>query len=549
MQSLCNFMKKDPKMKRLLARKSVAIVIGLLFVSVWSSSFISAQERVMVVADPHVLAGSLIENGSAMDEMMAGQRKMLDISEAAFVAMVDTALAYKPALVLIPGDLTKDSEMASHDGVLQQLQRLKVAGINTLLIPGNHDIESQAYAYRGDETIAVECLTDQQWESKYAMVYEHALAKDPNSHSYVAEPMHGVTIIGIDAAHKAGEGYLSDETLQWILQQADSARTKGNMIIAMAHWQLLEHVDKGGVTMESGRLLNADHVRDQLMMHGVRLLLTGHMHINSISTYRDTLHMSTDSIVEISTGAPITYPCPYRWLTIADDRTTVDVQTDNLTALPPYDDLTHYSREWMREHVNVIIPALSVRLYDQAEDVIENYIVTNVPMGGVIFNMLKNVLPQTDEAKVELVKKHMGTTIVELYLLHSDANEPEHTTADSLAQAMYTGASNMIHELTDGVMKNYASMQQVMIDMVCNTLKEPIQSLVEDRTHWASTYHSDRTDDLRITLLINEPLQPTGLQHTFTPKDNVQYDILGRRVSNTYKTNTIYIQHGRKIMQ
>ena len=99
-----------------------------------------AQERVMLITDPHVLASSLVEQGTAMDEMMAGQRKMLDMSEEVFVALIDTALAHKPALVLIPGDLTKDGEMASHNVVVEQLERLRAAGINVLLIPGNHDI-------------------------------------------------------------------------------------------------------------------------------------------------------------------------------------------------------------------------------------------------------------------------------------------------------------------------------------------------------------------------------------------------------------------------
>mgnify|MGYP006354081191 FL=1 len=344
-------------------------VVLWMFLVVFSSMTF-AQERVMVIADPHVLASSLVEEGAAMDKMMAGQRKMLDLSEVAFTALVDTALLHKPALVLIPGDLTKDSEVASHDVVVEQLSRLQSAGINTLVIPGNHDIGGKAFAYRGGESVPVESLSDSEWESKYAMVYEQALAKDPNSHSYVAEPLRGVTVLGIDASHDDGEGYLSDETLAWVLAQADEANAKGNMILAMCHWQVLEHVDDGGmITDISARLQAADTIRDELMAHGVHMLLTGHVHVNSISTYRDTIAVIGDSIVEISTGSPITYPCPYRWLTIASDRSTVEVSTAMLSALPEQDDLTTYSREWMKEHIEIMMPSLSVRLYDKAAGV------------------------------------------------------------------------------------------------------------------------------------------------------------------------------------
>ena len=516
--------------------------------------FVCSEEHILIVADPHVLAESLIEPGSAFDEMMDNQRKMIDLSESAFVALVDTAMLYQPSLVLIPGDLTKDSEMASHDVVLKQLNRMKAAGINVLVIPGNHDIGGQAYAYQGDEKVSVENLTDDNWESKYSIVYDQVVAKDINSHSYVAEPLRGVTILGIDASHNAGEGYLSEATLSWLLLQADSASLKGNMIIAMCHWHVLNHVDEEGVMMESGRLTNADAVRDSLMAHDVHLLLTGHMHVNSISTYRDTIQLLGDSIVEISTGAPITYPCPYRWLTISDDRSTVNLQTENINALPHHKDMYAHSRVWMTEHLSVLLPSISIRIFDKAESAIESYIKKNMPMvSGMIINMLKQSLPQTDEEKVALVEKYLGSTIIALYLLHSDANEPTHPEADSLAQAMYDGVSAMIHDKTDAIFAQYPSWQQPIINAVLASMEVPIQSMVEDCTDWASKLHSDCTDDLQLTLVINEAQPPqsgTCVESIGEETDITIYDLLGRHVSEGQKVpHGIYIQNGKKIIR
>lgn len=535
------------QIKHEVFKKAVFWVFLVVF-----SSMTFAQERVMVITDPHVLASSLVEEGAAMDKMMAGQRKMLDLSEVAFTALVDTALLHKPALVLIPGDLTKDSEVASHDVVVEQLSRLQSAGINTLVIPGNHDIGGKAFAYRGGESVPVESLSDSEWESKYAMVYEQALAKDPNSHSYVAEPLRGVTVLGIDASHEDGEGYLSDETLAWVLAQADEANAKGNMILAMCHWQVLEHVDDGGmITDISARLQAADTIRDELMAHGVHMLLTGHVHVNSISTYRDTIAVIGDSIVEISTGSPITYPCPYRWLTIASDRSTVEVSTAMLSALPEQDDLTTYSREWMKEHIEIMMPSLSVRLYDKAASVMEKRVedmLKNVPMGSMLISAFKKSLPQTDEEKYALVNKHLASTIVDLYLLHSIANEPQHAEADSLAQAMYTGIGAMIHELTDAVLKSFVALQEEMITNIQNANRPAIQSLVEDRTHWATLY-SDLTDDLMGQWVINEAIPYSAVENvTNAAADGVIYDILGRRVTDKAK-HGIYIENGKKIIK
>ena len=122
------------------------LLIGLIALC-WGG--MQAQERIMVITDPHVLAPSLVEHGTAFDEMMTGQRKMIDLSAPVWEALMDTALLYKPELVLIPGDLTKDGELESHALVAASLKTLREAGINVLVIPGNHDIGGKAYSYIG----------------------------------------------------------------------------------------------------------------------------------------------------------------------------------------------------------------------------------------------------------------------------------------------------------------------------------------------------------------------------------------------------------------
>ena len=541
-QYLCSDFAKIRSITKMSLKK---LILFLLCVPMLAS----AERKIMLISDPHVMAQSLSEDGGAFDYMMQKQRKMLHLSEAAFVATIDTALLHKPALVLIPGDLTKDSEIASHDVVLAQLKRLEEAGIAVLLIPGNHDIDGDANAYIGEGVQTVDALSDSEWEHKYDIVYSQVSAKDPLSHSYVAEPILGVSVLGIDASHGSGDGYLSEETLEWVLNQADLACDKGNMVLAMCHWQLLKHVDNDGIIMESGSLQDADIVRDSLMAHDVRLVLTGHMHINSISTYRDTLAMTGDSIVEISTGSPITYPCPYRWLTISDDRSSISVETVNLTTLSNHSDLNQYSREWMQEHAKVMIPATSGRLFDHVGLVLEEYVSNTFgAQSGMILSLLKKSLPQTDEEEIALVEKHLENTIIDLYLLHSDANEPTRAEADSLAQAMYAGISNMIHELTDATFMMFASIQQVLIDIIIDAAQESIQSLVEDRTDWTSQYYSDCTDDLTLVLTISEPAIETAVSHTLLPNDNQIYDVLGRRISAEQTTSgQVYIQNGKKI--
>ena len=187
-----------------------------------------AQERIMVISDPHVIPQTEIDKQADFDKYMKTQRKMLELSEPIWHALLDTALKYKPDLVLIPGDLTKDGEAASHDTVSAGLHRLEAAGIRTLVIPGNHDIPGE------------------DWETLYSGTFKDAV-KDPGSHSFASEPLPGLTVIGIDGSDgKASIGKLSATTQEWIATQAKAAVAKGNKIIAMSHWQILEHFDGVG---------------------------------------------------------------------------------------------------------------------------------------------------------------------------------------------------------------------------------------------------------------------------------------------------------------
>ena len=502
-----------------------------------------AQEKIMVIADPHVLAQSLVTPGVAMDNLMAGQRKMLDLSEQAWNAVVDTALKYRPELMLIPGDLTKDSEKASHELVVASLKRLNEAGVQTLVIPGNHDLDGKAYAYQGDNKTSVENLPDSAWERMYECVYCQVSAKDPNSHSYAAEPLEGVTVLGIDGAHgSASIGSLSDATLKWLLAQADSANAKHHMIIAMSHWQLLEHIDKQQRLESSCRFKNANAIRDSLVRHGVHVILTGHFHVNGITTHHDSIN-ANDSIVEITTGSPITYPCPYRWLTVSSDRKNLTVTTEDLQSLPSLPDLQTYSREWMREHARSMLPQMSLRVWSRVDEAKAK--VASQFGEKTAERLVEKCLPKTDSAKMALVDKYMGATAVELYLLHSDANEPEHPEADSLAQEVYTGMAGMINEMLDAdpVIK---AVLILPMTLYAQTIAEaPVQSLVEDVTNWG-TERANRTDDLSLTLTIGngieqalhdaeaEALQPVKVMHNgqvIILRDGKRYTLLGQEIT------------------
>lgn len=513
-------------------KKLFIITYSLFIILAMMPICMNAQERVMVIADPHVIEESVLKSESNYEEYMAKQRKMLDLSESIWNALVDTALKYKPALVLIPGDLTRDGEASAHTLVSNSLKELQKAGIRSLVIPGNHDIP------------------DANWETLYPDSYLNAI-KDPNgSHSYTVEPLDGVTVIGIDGSKgNAGQGELSDATFSWILEQADAAVVKGNMIIAMCHWQLLEHFDQQSTLESSCRLKNADDIRNQLMHHGVHLVLTGHFHVNGITTFRDTTGVTNDSIVEITTGSPITYPCPYRWLTFSKNRASVSVETENITAVGSITDLNTYSREWMKEHTKNMIPSLALKAWGKIDNRWDSDVapaLQDLGFGNGTIKALKAMLPSTDEERIALVQKHLGEPAVNLYLFHSEANENEHPEkAKELAQAVYDGMEGMMKEVI-----SISSLAVVFAAYARVYVEEPVQSLVGDTTHLKSKKYNDQTDDLHLTLTINKPRQITGIEDQMVNSQMTNdqlYDVMGRPVMQPVK-GQLYIRNRKKIL-
>ena len=208
--------------------------------------------------------------------------------------------------------------------------------------------------------------------------------------------------------------------------------------------------------------------------------------------------------------------------------------------------MTSYSREWMAEHTEIMIPTLTLRAWQKVDN---NWSLVEAKLNsihmGYLAPYLKAALPQTDSAKIDLVQRHIGNAAVNLYLFHSEANENERPEiGKALADSLYNGMENMLMEVYssfDELATIFASMAKVMA-------KEPVQSLVEDVTLWSLSIYSDQTDDLHPMLRINSSQQEAVENVRMGIEDDTIYDILGRPVTDPSQ-HGVYIQNGQKIIR
>jgi len=155
---------------------------------------IAQTVRIGVASDLHYTHPSLIvERGKALDDYLNADRKLLLESDAILRQTVQLLLQENPDIVLIPGDLTKDGELASHHGVAALLKPLREKGVKVLVIPGNHDVNNpDAVSFQGDTVRKEPTISADDFAVIYNDYgYERAVSRDEHSLSYVSEPVHG----------------------------------------------------------------------------------------------------------------------------------------------------------------------------------------------------------------------------------------------------------------------------------------------------------------------------------------------------------------------
>ena len=169
------------------------------------------QKSIVILSDIHVMAPQLLEkSGAAFNNYLNQDPKLLEYSAEVLEYLVGELLLRNPDLVIIPGDLTKDGELVSHQLVVNILGRLRSAGIPVIVVPGNHDIDNpEGYYFNGDNTRSAERTSPEQFKALYAdFGYNQAYAKDPASLSFVCEPLKGLVLLCIDT-NKYEENYKS----------------------------------------------------------------------------------------------------------------------------------------------------------------------------------------------------------------------------------------------------------------------------------------------------------------------------------------------------
>lgn len=348
------------------------LMIGIVVLLCVTGSF--AQTKIVVLSDTHVMAPELlVSDGSAWQQFLSADRKMVDHSKTLFDTMIERLKTeLKPQLVLITGDITKDGELLSHQYVAGKLSELHQCGIQTLVIPGNHDLGTRnALCYDGANTTKAATISAVDFAKLYAPYgYDEHSDRENSTLTYCTEPIPGLVVIGIDSGEN---GWLSRLTLNWVCNKAEEAHKAGKQVLAMMHHPLFPHFYGVDKFVKTAVITDYEQVRNRLADAGIRVVLTGHFHTSDIAkNFNADL---SKSIIDISTGSLISYPCDYRVLTLSADLRQLNVTTGHVTTIPGDDHFSDTAKERLTESIRTQVEDMSSALHLVANEAAECFVV------------------------------------------------------------------------------------------------------------------------------------------------------------------------------
>jgi 3',5'-cyclic AMP phosphodiesterase CpdA len=280
--------------------------------------------RFAVVSDLHIGVPETINNH-------AHRFHLVEVSIPALELVLEHLQTLNLDFLLLPGDLTQDGEIENHLWLQQRLVQLPFP---VYVVPGNHDVP----CFKGRDNI----IAFHQFPSYYQPFgYDN-----PQQLYYTCEVHPGVQLIALNSNQFNSEGkqlgYLDNQQIIWL--ENTLKKIKDKFILVMIHHNVIEHLPDQSNHILGRRymLANAPILLDILDRYGVKLIFTGHLHIQDIAQYKD--------IYEITTGSLVSYPHPYRVLDLSTDsqgNTHLKIESHRVESVPGWDNLPLFSKQWI----------------------------------------------------------------------------------------------------------------------------------------------------------------------------------------------------------
>lgn len=306
-------------------KKLISVLLSaLMLFSLCSASVSAADEndelKIAVANDLHYNLSGAAANytGSYTEDyqnaLSSGQLKLEN--ELIIDEFLNRVAASDTDAVLIPGDITDNGYTAEHVKMAEKFSEFELkTGKQVFVTPGNHDFMQK----RTDA---------QQFKSIYAPFgYENAVAVDEETASYTAELNEEYRLLSIDATKPGLTQGMTEEVYSFIEQQVIKADAEGKKLIAMCHYNLLQHLVLVEVLHKGSMLTSSLNIPELFAKYNVKFTFTGHTHDHDIAEYTGSNGVT---IYDAVTGSLNAHPCTYRVASFGDK---VKIQTKKIDSI------------------------------------------------------------------------------------------------------------------------------------------------------------------------------------------------------------------------
>ncbi len=286
-----------------------------------------------LISDPHITVPNP-RTGWMLSEPIPNEPTMYHYS----VELLERALEEINALpdvdfVLCAGDLTKDSEPYNHDAARELLSRFRKP---VYCVPGNHDQPRPPHLrptqYLDPDVRPLSTPEVARLYSDFGFQRSDLLA-------YSCDPTPDLHLIGLCSAKPDDDrGRIPARTLRWLEEDLANQRDPEKTVVVMLHHSIVEHVpgERVDPTFSWFHVENSDELKNILRRYGVRITLSGHLHIQDIK--------EEGGLYNIVTASLAGYPHAYRLFRVEDG--TLEIRSRRLQSIPSIPDLQAYSRAY-----------------------------------------------------------------------------------------------------------------------------------------------------------------------------------------------------------
>ena len=279
--------------------------------------------RVITATDLHYLAPELTDHGAYFWRVMENaDGKVTEYCEEITDTFLAEVIGEQPEALILTGDISFNGARASHESLAKKLAAVEAAGVPVFVLPGNHDLyRGTSAAFFGESYELVPSVTEEEFAQIYGEFgFEEALSRDSDSLSYTARLNEHTRLLMLDANTLHDYCSLSDKSLRWVEKQLKDAQKENMTVLAACHQNLYQHsVFRGGYMLDC-----SEQLHELLERYEVRLILSGHMHIQ---------HIKTEGTVTEIAGSPLTMgACRYGLLSFEAGAYRYEARSVDLSA-------------------------------------------------------------------------------------------------------------------------------------------------------------------------------------------------------------------------